>query len=179
MDELIDILNNDGTATGESCLKSIAHQKGYYHATVHVWLYTKNYQLLLQKRGANKKTYPNRWDVSVAGHVHAGESIEEAALREVLEEIGLYIEKEDLHKVAIRKGERYHPNGIQDNEFYHVFLCELIKKVEDLTMQEEEVDDLQLFDLSLFKDSSAIPMLVPNTEEYYHFIYNEILNMLT
>jgi len=178
MDELIDILNIDGISTGKSCLKSIAHQKGYYHATVHVWFYTKDHQLLLQKRGANKKTYPNRWDVSVAGHVHAGESIEAAAQREVLEEIGLHVEEEGLRKIAIRKGERSHPNGIQDNEFYHVFLCELTKSIEELSMQEEEVDDLQLFDLSLFKDSSSIPMLVPDTEEYYQFILSTIKAIL-
>ncbi len=178
MDELIDILNADGTSAGKSCLKSIAHQRGYYHATVHVWFYTIDHQLLLQKRGAQKKTYPNRWDVSVAGHVHAGESIEEAAVREVKEEIGLSISTQDLTKIAVRKGERSHPNGIKDNEFYHVFICKLKKSVGELSRQEDEVDDLQLFDLELFKDSASFPMLVPNTEAYYHFIYTTLLEVL-
>jgi isopentenyldiphosphate isomerase len=171
MDEYIDILDALGNLTGERCLKSVAHQQGFYHATVHVWFYTSDRKILLQKRGALKKTYPNRWDVSVAGHVQAGESIEEAALREVAEEIGLTIQKEDLRKIAVRKGERSHPNGILDNEFYHVFVVELTKGVDSLKKQDSEIDDLQLFDLSLFKNSD-IPSLVPNTQEYYRFIYD-------
>ncbi|MDT7833528.1 NUDIX domain-containing protein [Flavobacteriaceae bacterium S356] len=174
MDEFIDILTTDGTPTGNSCLKSIAHQKGYYHATVHVWFYTSNKQLLLQKRGAQKKTYPNRWDVSVAGHVHAGESIENAAVREILEEIGLDVTKNQLRKIAVRKGERSHPNGIQDNEFYHVFLCELTKSVEELSMQEEEVDDLKLFEFNVLKSTNKKISLVPDTSEYYQFIISTI-----
>ena len=40
MDELIDILDSEGKFTGTSCLKSIAHKEGLYHATTHVWFYT-------------------------------------------------------------------------------------------------------------------------------------------
>lgn len=178
MDELIDILHVDGTATGKSCLKSIAHREGYYHATVHVWFYTSDGKILLQKRGAQKKTYPNKWDVSVAGHVHAGESIEQAAIREVLEEIGLHITREQLIKIAIRKGERSHANGIQDNEFYHVFVCQLEEELTGLTRQEEEVDDLQLFDIHQLKVADSSINLVPNTEEYYQFITSKIESIL-
>lgn len=178
MDELIDILNSDGTPTGKSCLKSVAHQHGYYHATVHVWFYTNTKKLLLQKRGAQKKTYPNRWDVSVAGHVHAGESIEEAAVREVLEEIGLHVSKNELQKIAVRKGERSHPNGIQDNEYYHVFICRLTKGVHELSRQEEEVDDLKLFELSALKSTNEKISLVPNTFDYYQFIISSIETIL-
>jgi isopentenyldiphosphate isomerase len=105
MDEYLDILDPQGNQTGKNCLKSVAHQEGYYHATVHVWFYTNDHKILLQKRGSNKKTYPNYWDVSVAGHVHAGESIKDAALREVEEEIGLTIQEKDLKKIAVRKGD--------------------------------------------------------------------------
>ena len=53
MDELIDILTPEGKPTGKSALKSEAHQKGLYHATIHVWLYTNNKKILLQKRAAS------------------------------------------------------------------------------------------------------------------------------
>ncbi|MBT5289672.1 MAG: hydrolase, partial [Flavobacterium sp.] len=35
MDELIAILDAEGNATGKTCLKSIVHKTGLYHATVH------------------------------------------------------------------------------------------------------------------------------------------------
>ena len=89
MDELVDILDEHGNLTGQSCLKSEAHLKGLLHPTVHVWLYTKDGRVLIQQRGKNKDTHPLLWDVSVAGHVASGEGIPLAAVREVQEEVGL------------------------------------------------------------------------------------------
>ncbi|MGB3152847.1 MAG: hydrolase, partial [Maribacter sp.] len=37
MDELIDILNEEGEFTGETKLKSYAHRMGLFHSTVHIW----------------------------------------------------------------------------------------------------------------------------------------------
>lgn len=178
MDELIDILDSNGNHTGRSCLKSIAHQHGYYHATIHAWLYTNDGKVLMQQRGFDKKTYPGLWDVSVAGHVHAGESIEEAAIREVEEEVGLKIEAHQLKKIAIRKGERKHPNGILDNEFYHVFLVELKECFHKLTKQDDEVAAIELFDLDILKGTKGNLPMVPNTTEYFQFINSEIQAIL-
>ena len=97
MDEYLDIWNDIGLPTGKKCLKDEAHQKGWFHPTVHIWFYTDTPSLLLQKRGLSKQTYPGFWDVSVAGHVSAGETILEGALREVKEEIGLDIKQKDLN----------------------------------------------------------------------------------
>ena len=90
-EEYIDILHPDGSPTGESCLKSEIHEEGYYHNTAHVWLYNANADILLAQRSASKTIYPMLWDVSVAGHVDTGEAIEQAAIREIKEEIGIDI----------------------------------------------------------------------------------------
>lgn len=175
MDEIIDILTPDGKSTGKTALKSEAHQKGLYHQTIHVWFYTDDKKILLQKRAAVKKVFPNRWDVSVAGHIGAGEKIESAAIREVKEEIGIDIKESDLFKVGFRKDEIVHPNGILDNEFKHLFLCKLTKGVSELTKQIGEVDDLQIFDLSILKDTTKHGnFMVPNINFYYDFIFNKI-----
>ena len=178
MDELIDILTKDGELTGNNCLKSEAHQKGLYHATIHVWFYTTNEKVLLQKRASVKKVFPNLWDVSVAGHIGSGEKIELAAIREVKEEIGLSIKTTDLVKIGFRKDEITHPNGILDNEFKHLFLCKLEKEVSELKMQQGEVDDLELFDLSILKNTTKHgSFMVPNFNNYYDFIYNKIYSI--
>jgi len=175
MDEIIDILTSNGKPTGETCLKSEAHKKGLYHATVHVWFYTADKKILLQKRASVKKVFPNRWDVSVAGHIGAGEKIESAAIREVKEEIGITISETELTKVGLRKDEIVHPNGILDNEFKHIFLCQLKRDVSELIMQIGEVDDLQIFDLSILKDTTKHgSFMVPNMNFYYDFIYDKI-----
>ncbi len=175
MEEIIDILSPEGKLIGKTALKSEAHTKGWYHATVHVWFYTKDKKILLQKRASVKKVFPNLWDVSVAGHIGAGETVENTAIREVKEEIGLNIRPENLFKINIRKDEIIHPNGIIDREFKHVFLCELHEKITQLIPQEGEVDDLQLFDLAILKDATKHgTFMVPNFRKYYDFIYEKI-----
>ena len=178
MDELIDILDSDGNFTGKSCLKSEAHKKGMYHATVHVWFYTKNQQILLQKRASTKKVFPNLWDVSVAGHISAGETIVESAIREVREEIGLEIFENQLNKVGIRLNKIQHSNGILDCEFKHIYVCELTKAISKLKRQISEVDDIKLFDLSILKDSTKHGnFMVRNINSYYDFVYDKISNL--
>ena len=91
MEEYLDILDKTGKPLGESYLKSVVHQKGYYHNTVHIWFYTKEGQILLAQRSFKKTICPGMWDVSVAGHMEAGETLEAAAVREIREEIGTRI----------------------------------------------------------------------------------------
>lgn len=178
MDELLDILDEFGNPTGTTALKSEAHRLGLYHATVHIWIYNAEGQVLLQQRGFDKKTYPGYWDVSVAGHIGAGESVLEGAVREVAEEIGLTVQPNRLFKIATRKGQRKHPNGIIDNEFYNIFLLQLTKDFNTLTKQDEEIAAIQMFDLDILSaPNSAIP-LVPNPNEHYLFIRQSILNQL-
>ncbi len=175
MDELLDILNSNGQKTGKTALKSTAHKEGLYHATVHVWVYTSDRKVLLQQRGFNKETYPGYWDVSVAGHIHAGESIEKAAIREVKEEIGLNITIDQLEKITVKKGERIHANGIVDREFYHIFLLKLTVPFSFLKKQNEEVESIALFDFQILKSTKPSINLVPNPTEHYDFIYNNLL----
>lgn len=178
MDELIDILDSNGNFTGESCLKSVAHKKGLFHATIHVWFYTKNQQVLLQKRASTKKVFPNLWDVSVAGHISAGETILESAIREVNEEIGLKIFENQLTKVGVRLNKIEHPNGILDNEFKHIYVCELTQPISKLKRQISEVDDMKLFDLEVLKDSTKHGnFMVTNIDKYYDFIHEKITNL--
>lgn len=178
MDEFIDILNAKGELTGETALKSEAHKHGWFHQTIHVWFYTVTKKILLQKRASVKKVFPNHWDVSVAGHISTGERVEKAAIREVKEEIGIDIKESDLQKIGFRKDEIVHPNGILDNEFKHIYVCKLNKSIDQLIMQPEEIDDLQLFDLSILKNTTKHgSFMVPNMNHYYDFIYEKIYSL--
>jgi isopentenyldiphosphate isomerase len=58
------------------------------HRSVFVLVETSS-GMLYQRRGYAKDTNPGCWDVACAGHVAVGESYEQAALRELAEELGL------------------------------------------------------------------------------------------
>ena len=55
-------------------------------------------KIIVPKRSATKRLFPNCYDFSVGGHVNSGEDYEEAAYRELKEELG--IENVQLKEVA-------------------------------------------------------------------------------
>ena len=179
MDELIDILTPQGNQTGKTALKSEAHKNGWFHATAHIWLFTADRKILLQKRALTKKVFPGIWDISVAGHIGAGEEILDGAKREVFEEIGLILEDKDLIKIGTRIHQVVHENGIHDNEYHHVFIAELKTPISELTMQPEEVAGLELWDLKVLKETKNLEnVLLPRFHEYYVTVYDKIISYL-
>ena len=179
MDELIDILTSEGKPTGKIALKSEAHKKGWFHATVHIWLYTTDEKILLQKRALTKKVFPGLWDISVAGHIGAGEAVLTSAKREVFEEIGLRLNEVDFIKIGTRKHHVSHKNGIIDNEFHHVFMAILKVPLSTLSIQKEEVDAIDLFDVSVLKSTKNLEnILLPKFHEYYVSVYDKIMECL-
>ena len=179
MDELIDILTPEGKSTGKTALKSEAHKNGWFHATAHIWFFTSDEKILLQKRALTKKVFPGIWDISVAGHIGAGEEILEGAKREVFEEIGLILEDKDFIKIGTRIHQVTHENGIQDNEHHHVFIAELKTPVSELTMQPEEVAGLELWDLKVLKETKNLEnILLPRFHAYYVTVYDKIISHL-
>ncbi len=174
MDELVDILDSKGNPTGKTTLKSEAHRKGLFHPTVHIWFFTSDGKLLIQQRGKHKGTHPLLWDVSVAGHVGAGEEIELSALREVKEEIGLDISKSDLEKIGDFKSVQKHHGRLSDCEFHHAFICELKVPITSLQKQETEVEALDLISMDLFleelENNALRKKYVPYKIDYYKTI---------
>lgn len=182
MDELIDIADRHGKLLGTSELKSVIHQKGYYHHTAHIWFYTSNGEILLSQRSAKKTICPLMWDVSVAGHVDAGETLKQAAVRETKEEIGLEISELDLHKIGVFECFQSYDNGIHDNEFHNTFITELKVPVSNLLPQEEEVEALKLVEFIEFNRlletmGNNNNHFVPSNKAYYELVFNQIKNI--
>lgn len=165
MDEYIDIVDLNGIPTGESVLKSEAHKNGWYHNTIHLWLYTADNQILLQQRSHKKAIYPLLWDVSVAGHIDSGETFIEAAIRETKEEIGLQLKPKDLMKIGTHLHKSSYNNGaIRDNEFHQIYISKLNTELDKLTPQENEVEALKLVSFKAFEN------LLENSKNNSHFI---------
>ena len=143
MEEYIDIVDTNGKPTGVSAPKSEIHAKGHLHNTAHVWCYTSEGEILLQQRAASKVICPLLWDVSVAGHIDAGETPQQAAVRESKEEIGIDLSEEQLVKIGVFECFQSYPNGIVDNEFHNTFITKVDIKIEELTPQKEEVEALK------------------------------------
>jgi isopentenyl-diphosphate delta-isomerase len=86
--EILDVVNADDLVVGVMERGEI-HRKRLFHRSVHVFLLDEAGGIYLQKRSFEKLEYPGKWDSSASGHVESGESYQEAARRELEEEIGV------------------------------------------------------------------------------------------
>jgi isopentenyldiphosphate isomerase len=143
MDERVDILDARGERTGEVAWKSEAHRLGLWHRCFHCWIFSPGIlsggpYLFVQRRAAGKDTWPNRLDVTAAGHLGAGEETLEGGLREIEEELGLTVTPDELAPLGTRRSELQISAGL-DREFQEVFLLVRALSPKDLRLQEEEV----------------------------------------
>ena len=163
MDERIDILDSSGEQTGRVAWKSEAHRLGLWHRCFHCWIVSPQLPsggpyLFAQRRAAVKETWPNRLDVTVAGHVGAGEGTLEGGLREIEEELGLTVNPDELIPLGTRMVESHIPAGL-DRELHDVFLLVRPLSPGDLRLQKEEVAAivrLQLHDVEALRKGKDI-----------------------
>lgn len=87
-----DLYDHHRNPTGKSHLRGTPLGKDCYHLIVHVCIFNQQNQLLIQQRQADKIGFPNMWDLSAAGSALQGETSQQAAEREVAEELGVNID---------------------------------------------------------------------------------------
>ena len=87
-EELLDIVNDEDMVIDRQS-RTLVHQLGLQHRGVHVFLFTQDGKMLVQKRSADRAESPSALDCSVSEHVKAGESYRDAAIRGMKEELGV------------------------------------------------------------------------------------------
>ena len=97
--ELWDICDSKGIPTGRVMEKGKDLGDGEYHVAVEAWIMNTKGEFLIQKRSSRCVHYPNVWSLT-AGRIQAGEDAKEGCIREVQEEIGLALEREELIHLA-------------------------------------------------------------------------------
>lgn len=136
--ELIDIVNENNELTGQVEDRWVAYNKGLWRRTVSCWIMNEKGEVLLQKRTATKRRNPNKW-AKTGGQVDSGETAEEAIFREVKEELGIEIQKEQIKVVDI------HKSNEENKRFAYNFIFIVNYKVEDYILQEDEVAEVKYF----------------------------------
>ncbi len=87
-EEIFDIVDSRDRVIGQAPRADV-HKLGLLHRAVHILVFNASGELFLQKRSMSKDTFPGTWDSSAAGHLDTGEDYDEAALRELGEELGV------------------------------------------------------------------------------------------
>ena len=87
-EELVEIVDRDNRPIG-AVTRRIMREQGLIHRAAYIFVFNQEGELFLQKRTPTKDIYPGYWDMAAGGVVLAGESYEEAARRELQEELGV------------------------------------------------------------------------------------------
>ena len=82
------VVDEQDRVTGAASRAEV-HGNNLRHRAVHLFIFNRAGDLLLQKRSRWKDRHPNLWDSSAAGHVGAGEEYDSTAARELEEELGV------------------------------------------------------------------------------------------
>jgi len=148
---------------------------GRLHAASQVWLWRRKsgtIEVLLQLRAGDKKTWPNYWDISAAGHIDLNETPEHAAVRETSEEIGLTIKEEDLSLIFIFHADYTDEgSGARENEWQFTYGVSTVtnKSFKFADGEVAQVKWIALDDLEKATQgkSTRVTKLVPHGDSYY------------
>lgn len=148
--ELLDIRDRQGRVTGEVKEREKVHEDGDIHGTSHVWIIRINQygscDLLLQKRSADKDSFPGCYDISSAGHIPAGQGYLASAIRELKEELGICAREEELFFIGMHEGyveEIFYGKPFINHEISKVYLYAKPVEISELKLQKEEVESVK------------------------------------
>lgn len=86
--ELLDVVDENDKVIGQMTKKEIHDGNKIRHREVGILIYDSSGNLLLQQRSRKKQKFASEWTISVTGHVLSGQTPEEAAHTELMEELG-------------------------------------------------------------------------------------------
>lgn len=112
--EYFDIVNRRDEVVGRITEEQQNEVKPNQLRFINIIIKNDKHEILVPKRSANRKIFPNCYDFSVGGHVNSGEEYEEAAYRELEEELG--IKNVELKEVAY-----FNPYSSDSNTFQKVY----------------------------------------------------------
>ena len=87
--EFFDIVNEKDEVVGKISENRQNTIKPSQLRFINIIITNNDRKIVVPKRSSNRRIFPNCYDFSVGGHVNSGEEYEEAAYRELKEELGI------------------------------------------------------------------------------------------
>jgi isopentenyldiphosphate isomerase len=95
-DELVDVVDDQDRVVATVPRRRMRAER-LRHRAVFVLVHSGHGELLVHRRSDAKDLWPGRWDIGVGGVVGAGEAWDDAARRELAEEVGIAADPVLLH----------------------------------------------------------------------------------
>tara|TARA_B100000768_G_scaffold161623_1_gene161833 strand:- start:9498 stop:10010 length:513 start_codon:yes stop_codon:yes gene_type:complete len=149
MDELVILVDKNDNQLG-LMEKIEAHEKAVLHRAFSVFILNDNNELLLQKRALSKYHSPGLWTNTCCSHPRDGESVIDAGIRRLREEMGFETEINTLFSFIYRAE---FDNGLTEHEFDHVLLGRYNKTP---LINKLEVSDWKWIDIEFLKKDVVV-----------------------
>jgi len=155
--EYFEIVDEDGEVIGTAPRSECHGNPALVHRAVHVLVFNGEGRLLLQLRSMDKDIQPGKWDTSVGGHLAVGETYEQAAAREMEEELGIV-------KHGMKRLYDYPLRNEVESENIRTFMVVYDGPVE---YQPEEIDAVRFWDLDEVYLNLGKGVFTPNFEQEF------------
>lgn len=157
--ELFPIVDAEGNTIGCATRGECHDGSKLLHPVVHLHLFNSAGEIYLQQRPLWKEIQPGKWDTAVGGHVDYGESVADALLREVREEIGIT----DFTPVFLMC---YRFESERERELVYVYKCVYEGEVKP----SDELDGGRFWAISEVEHAIGKGVLTPNFEQEFRMI---------
>jgi len=170
--EYWDLYDYKGNKKKKIAIRGTKLNNDDFHLVVNAWILNDNGEFLITQRSANK-SHPLMWECT-GGSAIIGEKSIDAAIREVKEELGIEVSKDNA--TFIGSSRRFYESC---PDILHVWLFKVEGKVQNIKVQEEEVNDvmwasknkiLELFKEGKFEANSFFDKVIninDNKKVYY------------
>ena len=130
--------------------KMLVHKKGILHRAFSVFIYNSKGEMMLHRRAFSKYHSPGLWTNACCSHPQINETVEDAAHRRLMEEMGFDCKlKEEfsfLYKADVG-------DGLIEHEFDHVFVGKFNGKPE---INPDEVAEWKLINPEILREEIKI-----------------------
>lgn len=154
-EEYFEIVNQQGEVLGVASRAACHSNPALIHRVIHVLVFNSAGLLLLQKRSSSKDIQPGKWDTSVGGHLAVGETFEEAAYREMNEELS-------IQNVPIHFLYQYIWRTEVETEVVRTFHCRFDGEI---FYDRDEIEGVCFWDMDVLLSQIDTVLFTPNLRE--------------
>lgn len=152
-EEFFEIYDETGNSCGLAKRSDCHGNPKLIHRTVHVMVFHPDGRILLQQRCHDKDIQPGKWDTAVGGHVMPGEIWQQAARRELKEELGIEARQPLEHSIDMKIRNQIESEDVRVFKLTHPG---------PFTWQESEIITVRFWTIQELNDSVNHSNFTPN-----------------